>query len=109
MIESDEWMKVGDWLMKAVFNYGFPTVVLLILLFGGWKGIRAVWSKLCDWIESGLETFRDFLAGVSENDTKRTEAIQTLTMSGMDGHAKTHGKLDDVHADVKHIKERFQQ
>lgn len=99
----------AEWWLRAVFNYGLPSVLILALGAAAWKGIRAVWTKAVEWIETLLETIKDFLAGISENDTKRTEAMHTLTMSGLEGHAKTHGKLEDVHADVRHIKERFEK
>lgn len=93
--------------LKVVGSYGFPIASVLALFWLFVHAARAVWSWMMPRIDKVIDAHMTFLTTLTENDTRHTEAMETLTADGKTGHSTTHNKLDAVHADVKHIKERF--
>lgn len=98
--------QVELWL-KVIGSYGFPIASVLLVVWLFVKAAQAVWTWLTPRIDRVIDAHMTFLQTLTENDTRHTEAMETLTVDGKTGHSTTHNKLDAVHADVKHIKERF--
>ncbi len=92
--------QVGPWIERL----GVATVLLLIGIGFAWKVLSWLGKRVDKWFDAQL----DLMDTLQKSDGKHLETLATLTSQGQNGHAKTHSKLDEVHQDVKHIKERFQ-
>ena len=93
--------------LKVIGNYGFPIACVLALFWLFVKAAKAVWSWMMPRIDKVIDAHMTFLNTLTENDTRHTEAMEQLTNDGKAGHSTTHNKLDAVHEDVLHIKERI--
>ena len=96
-------MEHYDWVLRAVFNYGLPTFIILVIILGLWYALKSVWKKLCDFADASSVAMREFLKSINDNDTRRTEVLHALTESEIVGHEKTHGLLHETRTDIKRI------
>ena len=94
--------QVELWL-KVIGSYGFPIAAVLLVVWLFVKAAKAVWNWLTRRIDKGSDAHMTFLQTLTENDTRHTEAMETLTADGKQGHSTTHNKLEVIGEKVHQI------
>lgn len=91
-------------------RYGLPLVFLAFAMMLLVWGVRAVWgfskplaNRTADSLMNLIQKQSEFIDTVSVHQAE----LKTLVEAGQSGHSRTHDKLDAVHQDVRHIKERI--
>lgn len=82
--------------LKVIGSYGFPIASVLLLLWLVRAAAKAVWGFLMPRVDKVIDAHMTFLQTLTENDTRHTEAMQTLTNSGKQAHDKTHAELGHI-------------
>ena len=95
--------------LKAVFNYGFPSVLALLILVATFKGIRAVWSFLKPRIELYYANMNKFFDTLADNSSKTSEVMSAMSADIRTGQDKTQHTLEEVHSDVKVIRGKMEK
>lgn len=85
-----------DLWLKVIGSYGFPIASVLALFWLFVHAARAVWSWMMPRIDKVIDAHMTFLTTLTENDTRHTEAMETLSSEGKTGHSTTHNKLDVI-------------
>lgn len=98
---------LDSWL-KLVFNYGFPAVLGLFLIVSAVKGIRAIWARFTPWVDTVVDGHAKLMKTLMENDTKHAQSMSALASDGRSAHEATHKKLNDVHEDVRYIRDKVE-
>lgn len=97
--------QVELWL-KVIGSYGFPIASVLLVVWLFVKAAQAVWSWLMPRIDKVIDAHMTFLQTMTENDTRHTQAMETLTSDGKAGHSATHSKLAVIGEQVHQIHEK---
>jgi len=97
-------------LIELADRYGLPLVFLAFSTVLVVWAVRAVWgfckplaNRAAESLIGLLQKQSDFIDTVSVHQSE----LKSLVETGHNGHSKTHMKLEEVHADVKHIKDQF--
>lgn len=98
-INPEEWLTLGN-------KYGWPPVILVVLVLLGIWGTRSVWKFVTPHINSLVDATKEMLGKQSEfidGVSKHQEELKTLVQIGQGGHEKTHVILGTIGKQTEEI------